>query len=121
MNFHTRYGLPHPKGEWRIRNIDVDGVHYSRYDVSLIISVAKEKDGRLWCHLSVALPYSTPSYKMLCDLKEEFLGPDRKAIQVFAPKSEHINIHPNCLHLWCCLEGDLIPDFRKEVDGITAI
>jgi hypothetical protein len=42
-----------------------------------------------------------------------FIGDGRKAIQVFAPVAEHVNIHEFCLHLWHCLDGDPLPDFTR--------
>jgi len=24
-----------------------------------------------------------------------------------------VNDHPRCLHLWCCLDRDVVPDFRR--------
>jgi hypothetical protein len=51
-------------------------------------------------------------------VKRIFIGNDRLALQVFAPKSEHVNYHPNTLHLWAPLSGERpIPDFRK--DGVV--
>jgi hypothetical protein len=35
-----------------------------------------------------------------------------KVVQVFPPVTEHYNLHPNCLHLWSCLEADGLPDFQ---------
>jgi hypothetical protein len=28
------------------------------------------------------------------------------------------NIHPNCLHLFCCLDGDPLPDFTGGMGTI---
>ena len=42
-----------------------------------------------------------------------FIGKDRKAVLVFPPEKEKINIHPYCMHLFACLSEDVLPDFTK--------
>lgn len=71
--------------------------------------------GAWWLHVSIAHPERLPSYMDLVELHRVFVGEDRKAIQVFAPKSEHVSIHSRALHLWACLEpaGDGLPNFGE--------
>jgi hypothetical protein len=67
---------------------------------------------RVWLHVSLSRPGKMPSYQDMCDVKAAFVGRERKALQVFAEESQHVNIHPYCLHLWCVVEGDDgMPDF----------
>lgn len=68
-------------------------------------------DSRPWIHLSLSRPDRIPSYEDMACVKKLFIGEERQAIQVFAPRAKHINIGKNVLHLWCCLEGDGLPDF----------
>ncbi len=42
-----------------------------------------------------------------------FKGIDALAIQILPSRSEYINVHEFCLHLYQCLEDRPIPDFRK--------
>lgn len=46
-------------------------------------------------------------------MKRLFVGPDHRAIQVFAEESKHININPFVLHLWSVVAGGSLglPDF----------
>jgi hypothetical protein len=81
--------------------------------LSVIVSGDTEQDGKRWIHFSVASPDRLPSWDTLVEMKELFLGQDRKAIQVIPPKSEHVNIHPNCLHLFVCVDNDPLPDFTR--------
>jgi len=30
---------------------------------------------------------------------------------VVPPRSQYVNINPTVLHLWVCLDGDVLPDF----------
>lgn len=82
---------------------------------SLIFSCGKH-DGSWWLHVSIAHPEKIPSYTELADVKRIFVGKDRQALQIFPAASEHVNIHPRALHLWCCLEpkGDGLPHFGRE-------
>jgi hypothetical protein len=67
---------------------------------------------RVWLHVSLSRPNQMPSYQDMCEVKALFIGSDRRAIQIFAEASQHINIHDYCLHLWCSVEGNLgFPDF----------
>jgi hypothetical protein len=80
--------------------------------LKVIASVLEESDGRDWLHVSVSRTQRLPSWKDLAYVKGLFIGAEHKAIQVFAPADEHVNIHPFCLHLFRCLDGDPLPDFR---------
>jgi hypothetical protein len=58
-----------------------------------------------------------PSWQALCVLRDDFLGPDAKAIMIVAPKSEHVNIE-EVHHIWHCPEGDGLPDFTRGTGHI---
>lgn len=79
----------------------------------VMITLAKEKDDKFWLHVSASYADHLPAYAELKMVKDVFIGEDRKAIQVFPPKSEHYNLHDYCLHLWHCMDGDPVPDFRR--------
>ena len=87
--------------------IDDDGLY-------VIISESVEADEKRWLHVSCSRRTRLPSWADLRRVKDAFCGKERKAIQVFAPASEWVNIHSFALHLWCCLDGDVLPDFRKD-------
>lgn len=36
----------------------------------------------------------------MCFIKDLFFGPNECVMQLHPPKSEYINNHPYCLHLW---------------------
>lgn len=57
-------------------------------------------DGHIWIHASISHPDRLPTYAELCRLKESVFGKEGIAAQVFEAESNHVNIHPNCLHLW---------------------
>jgi hypothetical protein len=71
---------------------------------SIVVSQA-EHDGAEWIHASVARENHMPTYADLARLHHAVFGPERYAFQVFAPRSEHVNIHARALHLWGCADG----------------
>lgn len=77
---------------------------------------ADRHEGRAWLHVSMVCDRRVPSYAELCDLKSIFVGDELQALQVFPPKSQHVNIYQYALHLWACLEadGDGLPEFGKH-------
>lgn len=83
-----------------------------------MVSVGIEADGRRWLHASMSAPRRLPTYDELKLLKRVWIGPGLTAYQVFAPDAKHVNIHPNCLHLWACLDGPVTPDFTRGIGVI---
>lgn len=100
---------------WRLHRTTVDGAHYVQAftGLSIIVSGATELDGKRWVHLSVAHPSRLPTWAELVDAKEFLVGKDEYAVQVLPPRAEHVNIHPYCLHLFHCVEGNQLPDFTR--------
>lgn len=90
-------------------------LHYQKIGDTLLViaSGATEADGKRWIHVSLSRPSRLPSWEDVREVKDTFIGPDRKAIQVLPPKAEYVNVHRYTLHLFCCLDGDPLPDFRK--------
>lgn len=60
--------------------------------------IASDQGG--WEHVSVSLPTRTPTWKEMNWIKDLFWGPEDCVIQYHPPKSEYINYHSHCLHLW---------------------
>jgi len=80
---------------------------------SIIITVGVF-EGEQWIHASIAHQDHMPTYEELALLHRAVFG-DRWAYQVFAPPTDHVNIHPFALHLWGCLDGtNHLPDFGKN-------
>lgn len=101
--------------EWSLHDEGEDGARYvNRQDGQVVIlSGATEQDGRRWLHLSCSGRTGPPSWWVLRRVKDIFLGRHRYAYQVLPPDSDYVNIHPNVLHLWHCLDEDPLPDFTQ--------
>lgn len=99
---------------WRMVDRSLDGAAFKCSDgLGVILSIAVEEDDKLWLHVSCSRARQLPSYEDLRRVKGLFIGRDRTALQVLPPEAKHINIHPFCLHLWCCLDGNVTPDFTR--------
>jgi len=66
-------------------------------------------DGEGWRHLSVsnAQKKLIPSWYTMCRLKSSFFGDEDWVVQFHPGKSDYINDHPSCLHLWQPLNDEL--------------
>lgn len=57
-----------------------------------------------WEHVSVSPGNSRrktcPTWEEMCAIKDMFFGEDERVVQYHPPKSEYVNRHPYCLHLW---------------------
>lgn len=57
-------------------------------------------DGAGWEHVSVSNPVRTPTWEEMSFIKQTFWGDEDCVVQFHPPKSEYVNQHPFCLHLW---------------------
>ncbi len=86
----------------------------------LLVSCARYSDAQRWLHLSVSRrDKKLPTWEQMSQVKRVFVGDERTAYQVMPPKSQHVNIHPACLHMWCCVDLDhYLPDFTAGGETI---
>lgn len=83
-------------------------------DIYVFVSV-HAIDGKDWLHVSISRRTTMPTYADLVYVKRHWVGEDRHAVMVLPPASEHVNLHPNCLHLFCCLDGHPLPEFSEFI------
>ena len=53
-----------------------------------------------WEHLSVSSPNKTPSWDLMCKLKEIFWRDTEACVEYHPKKKDYINFHSHCLHIW---------------------
>lgn len=87
---------------------------YQSKDGLQVVFSCGRHDSKWWLHVSVVREGRCPDYDDLARVKRLFVGDARQALQIFPPRWRHVNLHPTCLHLWCCLDGDGLPDFGKR-------
>ncbi|MFH1455044.1 MAG: hypothetical protein ABIF22_01870 [bacterium] len=69
---------------------------FNGYEVHCIAS-----DGMLWEHVSVTINRKRcPGWEIMSYVKDLFWDEEDMVIQIHPPKSEYVNQHIYCLHLW---------------------
>lgn len=53
-----------------------------------------------WDHVSVSRTNRCPNWPEMEHVKRMFFKDDETCMQLHVQPSEHINIHPHCLHIW---------------------
>lgn len=84
-----------------VQNVSMDGgnglISFHGWKGTVVWS-----DGGGWEHVSVA-PMKrsiTLSWDDMCRIKDIFFHEEECVVQYHPPKSEYVNMLPNCLHLW---------------------
>ncbi len=86
------------------------GAYEGPAGIRLIVSVSLH-GGHMWAHISASYASALPGWAIMKRVKRWTVGADAKAIMILPPEAEHVNIHSFVHHLWCCLSGDVLPDF----------
>jgi hypothetical protein len=108
------------RGDWSTPTpFGPDGWKYVHLNgtASVIVSCAPHGEHE-WIHASIARTHEMPSYGDLKALHWAVFG-DGWAYQVFAPRSDHVNIHEHALHLFGRLDGK--PELPDFTDGTGSI
>lgn len=97
-----------PEG-WAFENLNGNG--------SVLVTCA-DHAGDDWVHASIAWGDHMPTYADL-KLLHDAVFEGGWAYQVFAPPSDHVNIHEHALHLFGRLDGKpALPDFTEGTGSI---
>lgn len=51
-------------------------------------------------HVSVSLPNRNPNWDEMCFVKDLFWDEEEMCIQFHPKKSQYVNLHSHCLHIW---------------------
>ena len=88
----------------------------SSLDFSVICS-----DGMGWEHVSISLRSRTPTWAECCFIKGLFWDDEDLVVQLHPPRSQWINNHNHCLHLWRSVTHTfpVPPGWMVGVQGLT--
>lgn len=92
------------KANYRLRVVSSgeDGfaayINHPCYKPTAIAVIASWGGG--WEHVSVSLARRCPTWEEMCMVKDIFWGEEECVVQFHPPRSEYVNRHPYCLHLW---------------------
>lgn len=77
-------------------------------------------DGMGWEHVSVSRKDRCPTWEEMCQVKAIFWDEEDCVVQYHPPRSEYVNHHKNCLHLWRPVGVDFPrPDFLMVGPKVT--
>ena len=63
-----------------------------------VLVIASDEGG--WEHVSVSREDRCPTWAEMCEVKDIFFAPDEVVVQFHPARSEYVNFHRYCLHLW---------------------
>jgi hypothetical protein len=114
-----RQALVRIRPSWRmVESMDQGGV-FVRGNIQVLFSLAREDDGRIWIHVSACgrrgpREYFLPTWEEMKRVKNDFLGEDAWAYQVFPSQKLYVNQNPYVLHLFALLDNrPALPDFTR--------
>jgi hypothetical protein len=84
-----------------------------------VATIASDQEG--WEHVSVSLPglNRCPTWEEVCFVKSLFWDDEDCVVQYHPAKSESVNYHPYCLHLWRPVGRDILTPPPLFVGPIT--
>lgn len=91
-----------------VRRCDLERRIYGRlgdsyngvFDMGGLRIIASNGEG--WDHVSVSHQMRTPTWTEMQDVFRACFLPTETVVQFHVPHSDHIDVHPHCLHLWRC-------------------
>lgn len=98
MSFHVpqEYMVKHP-----FLGMGEGNNGFFQFERNGIVFRVQASDGADWEHVSVSLNKNRcPTWEEMCMIKNLFWDEEDCVIQFHPPKSEYVNNHPYCLHLW---------------------
>lgn len=97
MKFPEEYRKSFPL--WESKHGDDFGCFVVPFESVHLRVICAPSDQR-WQHVSVSLPHRCPNWKEMSFIKSLFWSDDCTVVQFHPKKSEYVNFHPYCLHLW---------------------
>lgn len=76
--------------------------------------------GEGWDHVGVSLGTRCPTWAEVEQVKSLFFREGEMAMQLHVPRTDHINNHPHCLHLWRPTDSE-IPRPPSIMVGIAGL
>lgn len=103
-----------PAGWFQLESpvFDTEAYYWKRNRVKVLIG-PESHNKETWVHVSLSKPNKLPTWAEVREVKNIFIGRKEKAIMILPCDDEYVNIHPYCLHLWCNLNQDVLPDFTR--------
>lgn len=79
--------------------------------LAIMASAAIDPIVKGWEHVSVSTKRRVPNWEEMCWVRDLFWDEEETVVQFHPPKSQYVNFHPYCLHLWRdTINGHRLPD-----------
>jgi len=72
-----------------------------------------------WEHVSVSRKNRCPNWPEMSHVRRLLFRDDETVVEYHVPRSDHINVHPNCLHLWRPTKAELPRPPGWMVGGVS--
>lgn len=101
--------------KWRVRegpmgsNSSYGNCGAFRIPIGGKVAQVVASDGAGWEHVSVSFADRCPYWDEMCQIKNIFWPADETVVQYHPSKSNYVNNHPYCLHLWRPYDGISLP------------
>jgi len=101
MNLEELDNFRCKKGEWRTKKSDRFGLFFiptrpGKPSLKVICAPMNSE----WQHVSVSLPARCPTWNEMSKIKDLFWADCVTVMQFHPRKTNYVNIHKYCLHLW---------------------
>lgn len=100
------HGAPLGLGEHPYPPLQPARVWLVKHKHELVKVIASVDDGAL--HVSISHSHRYPTWDEIRAVRDWAFPEETEVVMVLARKSEYVNLHPNCFHLWesaCGREG----------------
>jgi hypothetical protein len=87
-------------GHYATENNEPFGAFQVPYKSNTLLVIADNGETTSWEHVSVSLTNRCPNWEEMCYIKSLFWSEEETVIEYHPPKSQYVNCHQNCLHLW---------------------
>lgn len=77
-----------------------NGAFRLTFPPSMRVMMLIASEGLGWEHVSASFADRCPTWSEMCRVKDLFWDEEDEVIQIHPRKSEYVNAHPFCLHLW---------------------
>lgn len=88
-----------------------------------IMVIASDTHGFQHVSVSFGQNHKTPSWEIMCAVKDLFWDSEDTVVQLHPPKSKWISNHPGALHLWRCTDGreqPMPPEWMVGIPGVES-
>lgn len=100
----------HPIPIWNSKLGDTFGMFVFLFGKKMIRAIAVDGEETGWEHVSVSVSVGgqgrMPTWDEMCFVKGRFWDDEECVVEFHPPKSEYVNNHPACLHLWKFTGGE---------------